>query len=294
MDRGQQILNSFLQKPLAPTHLFSTLEAELSSLNSIHTSYNPLILAAIQCLKKEPSFNGVLVSNKHMRRSLLPFLGDALSWLTGTATTKDINSIKTRNNQFLATQHNQHETLVHVISILNVTRHATQVNRQHINIVMSAAEKMHKDVTTLYKIMHSLYSSLSYQQIVLHICSILANLPNCVLPIEDIQEMLIHIEETLLLNMHLPMSSEDALHFYRFLCTHILIADEQFLLLINVPIQDHTQQLEIYEVFNWLYLTETSQFKPKGQQTVLQFEHTPSTTHQPTNLYITFIHQGQS
>ena len=26
--------------------------------------------------------------------------------------------------------------------------------------------------------------------------------------------------------------------------------DKQFLLLIDVPIQDHTQQLEIYEVFN--------------------------------------------
>ena len=29
-----------------------------------------------------------------------------------------------------------------------------------------------------------------------------------------------------------------------------MIADEQLLLLINVPIQDHAQQLEIYKVFN--------------------------------------------
>ena len=72
--------------------------------------------------------------------------------------------------------HNQQETLVHIISILNITRYATQMNRQHINIVMSAAEKTHQDVTSLYNITHSLYSSLSYQQIVLHICSILANL----------------------------------------------------------------------------------------------------------------------
>ena len=104
-----------------------------------------------------------------MRRSLLPFIGDTLSWLTGIATTKDVNSIKTRINQLIATQHNQQETLVHVISILNVTRYATQVNRQHINIVMSATEKMHQDVTTLYNITHFLYSSFSYQQIVLHI-----------------------------------------------------------------------------------------------------------------------------
>ena len=71
-----------------------------------------------------------------------------------------------------------------------------------------------------------------------------------VLPVENLREMLSHTEEMLLSTMHLPISSEDALHFYRYLCTHILIADEQFLLLIKVPIQDHTQQMEIYEVFN--------------------------------------------
>ena len=103
-----------------------------------------------------------------MRRSLLPFLGDTLSWLTGTATTKNVNSIKTRINQLIATQHNQQETLVHVISILNVTRYAIQVIRQHINIVISTAEKTHQDITKLYNITHSLCSCLSYQQIVLH------------------------------------------------------------------------------------------------------------------------------
>ena len=137
-------------------------------------------------------------------------------------------------------------------------------------------EKTHKDITTLYNIMHSLYSSLSYQQIILHIQSILANLQDSlhymweatihtmdyvdaaatgilsphVLLVEDLREILKPIEETLPSTMHLPISSEDTLHFYRYLCTHVLIADEQFLLLINVPIQDHAQQIEVYEVFN--------------------------------------------
>ena len=179
---------------------------------------------------------------------------DALSWLTGTATTKDVSSIKTRINQSIATQYNQQETLVHIISILNVTRYATQVNRQHINIVMNSAEKTHQDVTILYNIIHSLYSSLSYQQIVLHVCSILASLKDSlyymrevaihtmdyricsphVLPVEDLREMLLHIEETLPSTMHLPISSDDALYFYRYLHTHILTADEQFLLLITL------------------------------------------------------------
>ena len=71
-----------------------------------------------------------------------------------------------------------------------------------------------------------------------------------VLPVKDLKEMLLHIKETLPSTMHLTISSEDVLHSYIYLCTHILIADEQFLLFINVPIQDCTQQLEKYEVFN--------------------------------------------
>ena len=63
-------------------------------------------------------------------------------------------------------------------------------------------------------------------------------------------KMLIHIEEALPSTMHLPVSSEDTVHFYRYLCRHILITDKQFSLLIHVPVQDCAQQLEIYEVFN--------------------------------------------
>ena len=176
MDKTQQLLKSLLQKPLAPTHLLSPLEEELTNLESIHISYKPLILAATQLLKKEPSCDGVSVSTRCTWRSLLPFLGNALSWLTGTAMTKDVTSIKQKVNQLISTQYSQQETLVHVISILNITRYATQVNRQHIHIVMNATEKIHQDITTLYNFTHSLYSSLSYQQFVLHICSILANL----------------------------------------------------------------------------------------------------------------------
>ena len=71
-----------------------------------------------------------------------------------------------------------------------------------------------------------------------------------VLPVEDLWKILICIEEALPSTMHLPVSSEDTLHFYRYLCTHILITDKQFLLLIDAPMQDCAQQLKIYEVFN--------------------------------------------
>ena len=70
-----------------------------------------------------------------------------------------------------------------------------------------------------------------------------------VLPIMDLKKMLAHIEETLPPTLHLPVSSEDTLHFYKYLHTHVLIANKQFLLLIDVPIQDRSQQLSIYKIF---------------------------------------------
>ena len=70
-----------------------------------------------------------------------------------------------------------------------------------------------------------------------------------ILPIMDLKKMLSHIEETLPSTLHLQVSSEDTLHFYCYLHTHVLITNKQFLLLINVPIQDQSQQLSIYKIF---------------------------------------------
>ena len=50
--------------------------------------------------------------------------------------------------------------------------------------------------------------------------------------------------------MHLPISSDNILHFHWYLNMHVLIVDGQFLLLINVSIQNRAQQLQIYKVFS--------------------------------------------
>ena len=170
------VLHSIQQKPLAPTHMISELQTELANLATIYTSYRQLILAATQLLKRESSFDGVSAFNRHTRRSLLSFLGDALSCPVGTATNKDVSSIKKKVKQLTATQNKQQGTLVHIISVVNVTKYATQVNRQHNNLAMDAVERTHQDITTLYNITSSMYNSLSYQQVILHIHSILANL----------------------------------------------------------------------------------------------------------------------
>ena len=99
-----------------------------------------------------------------------------IRWLTGTATTKDINSIKTQINQLIVTQSSQQETLVHVISILNITRYASQVNRYSINILMDVVEATSHDINNLYNLTTSLATSVSFHQLILHIRSVFANL----------------------------------------------------------------------------------------------------------------------
>ena len=76
---------------------------------------------------------------------------------------------------------------------------------------MDATEKMHQDITALYNIMHSIYSSLSYQQIILHMWSILANLWDS---LHYMQEVTIHTmdyidaETTGILLPHVPLMQE--------------------------------------------------------------------------------------
>ena len=266
----QQFLRSLEQHPSASTQLLTTLQLELSNIQDIYKSSETTIISAINLLNSnQPQ------TITQCKKSLLPFLGTALSWLTGTATTKNICSIKTRINQLIATQSSQHNTLVHIVSILNVTRYATQVNRHSINNLIDAVHTATQDINNLYNLTTSLASSITFNQMILHIRSVFANLQDSmhylctlsthtmdyiatatsgtlsphVLPVADLQKMLQHIADSLPPTLHMPILPVDTLHFYRYLHTHVLIENKQFLLLIDIPIQDRAHQIMIHQVF---------------------------------------------
>ena len=150
-------------------------------------------------------------------------------------------------NQLIATQSSQQETLVHIISILNVTRYAMQVNRHSINTLMDVARTNSHDINNLHNLTTSLFTN--FHQLMLHIRSVFANLHDSlnyirmvsahttdyinvaisgtlsphILLVVDLQGMLSHIADALPSTLHLPVSPNDTLHFYRYLGTHILI-----------------------------------------------------------------------
>ena len=231
LDKTHQLLLFLTHQPAAPSHLLSPLQVELTTVNDMYNAYKPTIISAINLLNTDPSFDGHSHSNNHCKRILLPFLGNALRWLTGTATTKDVNHSKTCVNQLIENQLEQQKTLVYIISILNVTRYAAQINRHSINVLMDKMDDTSQDVNSLYNLTTSLATSLSYHQIILYVRSVLANLQDSllyiikvsthtmdyidtattgtlslhVLPIMDLKKMLSQIEETLPSTLHLPV-----------------------------------------------------------------------------------------
>ena len=166
--------------------------------------------------------------------------------------------------------------MVHIVFILNLTRYETQVNRQQINIILKELTKSNEDIRALFNITNQLATQVQVQNIMLHLQAMLANLRDCLhfmkqlanhmleyidtattstltphlIPVPNLQKMLYQIESELPPNMHLPIPSSDPLHFYRYLQSHMLVEESQFLLLIDVPIQDRAQQIQIYKIIN--------------------------------------------
>ena len=82
------LLHFLNQQPSALTQLLSMLQVELTNIEDMYNSCKTTIISAINLLHTNPSFCGQSQSHMCCRGSLLPFLGDALRWLMGSATTK--------------------------------------------------------------------------------------------------------------------------------------------------------------------------------------------------------------
>ena len=128
-------------------------------------------------------------------------------------------------NQIIEAQSMQQEAIVHIVSILNITRYTAQVNQKHINIMTDRVDDTVQDTNNLHNITTLLATSLSYYQLVLHIRSVLANprdslsyirtvsmhimdyvdaattgtLSTHILPITDLKQMLSHMRRPYLL-----------------------------------------------------------------------------------------------
>ena len=119
--------------------------------------------------------------------------------------------------------------------------------------MIDALQRSNEDLNRLFNITEILTQCIRYHQMYIYMHTILAYLRDSltymgqvamhmmdyvdaattnillsdILPMEDLRSMLRHIETELPSTVHLPISSDDTLHFY----THVLKAEGQFLLI---------------------------------------------------------------
>ena len=183
-------------QPLTSPLILIALLDEFANMDNIHESYKPTINQ--QCSYSQ------LIQKIHNQKSLSPFLGDALNWLTGTANTRDTQEIKQCVNQLIQAQNKQQETLVHVISILNITGYASYVNRQKFNEVMDALQRPNEDLDRLFNISKVLTQCIKYQQMHIYMCTILAYLRDSLTYMRQVAIHMMHYVSAATTNMFSP------------------------------------------------------------------------------------------
>ena len=98
-------------------------------------------------------------------------------------------------------QSSQCDALVHIVSILNVTQYATQVNRHSINNLIDAVHTATQDINNLYNVTTSLASSITFNQMILHIRSVFPNLR------DSMQYLCTHFPHTPWTTLMLPLQA---------------------------------------------------------------------------------------
>ena len=89
---------------------------------------------------------------------------------------RDTWQIKQHVNQLIQALTKQQETLVPIISILNITKYAAQVNEQKVKEIIDALQRSNEDLNGLFNITEVITQCIRYQQMYIYMCTILAYL----------------------------------------------------------------------------------------------------------------------
>ena len=226
-------------------------------------------------------FQGLLeyqLLNKRQKRSLLPIIGDAASWLFGLVTESDLANIR-KNIKSLATYQLQ---IMHVvqesISILNMSRVEIAENRQ---VILELGESLHaldnKVGSLISEVKKEMYSTRYFLEMYLKLDLIIAEikemLQNAMFYLEHLRMQLNFLSigrltpstisasnlRSLLVDIkaHLPPTlalignpSRDLWLFYKQLTISALLEEDKIVVILNIPLLYISSQYEIYRIFS--------------------------------------------
>lgn len=212
------------------------------------------------------------------RRSLIPFIGSALSFLFGTVSDQDLNSIR-RNVHTLSQNQNK---IAHVVTesltILNSTRIAVNENRVEINTLadglqaLEARFKSEKDqlirgivelasfthaymqmdrlIARIETFMQKAMSDMKQLQLQLNMLSLGHLSPSTISP-NEFRQLLREVQSHLPYYLKLPSDPEtDLWDFYNILTCHTALDGNHIYTVVSVPLLDENSKYEIFKVHN--------------------------------------------
>ncbi|CAG2205199.1 unnamed protein product [Mytilus edulis] len=243
---------------------FANLEQEFNLLMDMHRSITD-------------TFDDFKTLHRH-KRSVLPFIGSAMSFLFGTLTEDDINLIKGNVRTLAQNQKKISHILTENLSILNITRLEVSQNRDAINKlsrglqdldirlvnITEAIEKQIIDLENFVQIYIQLdlitgdlkqliqrgFFYLEHIKDQLSMLSLGHLSPSTITP-NNLQGLLIEIKDKLPKYLELTNDPKENLwFFYRFLTCSTILYDSRILVVISIPLLDSNNKFEIYQAFN--------------------------------------------
>ena len=101
------------------------------------------------------TYQNFRILQSRSKRSLLPIVGIALSFVFGTVSEDDLHSIKSNINQLSANQRKISHVVEETLTLLNDTREHVIENRQAINNVISAVASLQTQMQNVTRMIHN-------------------------------------------------------------------------------------------------------------------------------------------
>lgn len=222
----------------------------------------------------------LFTKNNYMRtkRGLFNIFGNALQFLTGTATEKDINDVKQSIRKVSESQEILSHVVEDAISILNITKDATVENRNTIQALITAVDNLddklsHAIIDLDEKILRIdnfvqiylqvdfmvqelweivLKGSILYDHLQIQLNALsLSHLTPCVIQPFRLAEILGDIETNLPPLLKLPFDVEnDIWRYYQYTSCSGLVDDDHIVVILKLPLLHEYEKFEIYKIMN--------------------------------------------
>lgn len=253
-------------------HYSSLYERQKTELNSLNSMYK---------MTRDEFRDILIIQNQNkvnrLKRAVLPFLGKALSFLTGTLTKKDLKKVYGHINTLSENQEQIMHVLNDTLSIVNVTNVEVRRNR---HAIQSMAEMIGKVDSRLVNFTGQLQNwlnhlnsfLLTYLQMDMMITELRESIEKAMFYMDDVKmeldqlalghlaptvihpgelkRILIDIQSKIPSHLTLPAPVENIWYYYRTLTCVTLVNDRRFITMVNLPLLELSSTFEIYQVHN--------------------------------------------